>query len=112
MEQVRQWLLNGVRQWLIMESISQTDRVMDAKVVVTNEGMVKAITFFDKSIKATADALGVKPPTVCQWRAGKRPVPPRRCVELEQLTGGVISRKELRADWAGIWPELNDVEGK
>ena len=79
---------------------------MESKAVVTNKGMVKAITFFDKSIKTTAKALGVKSPTVCQWRAGKRPVPPRRCVELERLTGGVISRKELRSDWASIWPEL------
>lgn len=56
---------------------------------------------------ALARALGVKPPTVQQWVKGERPVPPNRCVAIERLTQGGVTRKELRPDdWADYWPEL------
>lgn len=58
------------------------------------------------SVQALATALGVTSPTICSWRKGNRPVPPKRCVQLEQLTDGLIQRKNLRSDWALIWPEL------
>jgi len=59
---------------------------------------------------ALARAIGVKPPTVQQWVNGERPVPPNRCVAIERLTSGVVSRKHLRPDdWAEFWPELAQV---
>ncbi len=48
---------------------------------------------------------------VSQWlRPGTstgRPVPPKQCVRIEQLTRGQVTRQALRpADWKEIWPEL------
>ncbi|MCM1128981.1 MAG: helix-turn-helix domain-containing protein [Oxalobacter formigenes] len=54
-----------------------------------------------------ASALGVTPVTVCLWGKGKK-VPPKRAVQIEQVTGGRVTRKELRDDWYLIWPELAD----
>ncbi len=56
---------------------------------------------------ALARAIGVKPPTVQQWVNGERPVPPNRCVAIERLTSGTVTRKHLRPDdWSEYWPEL------
>ncbi|MBN8749506.1 MAG: helix-turn-helix domain-containing protein [Variovorax sp.] len=58
-------------------------------------------------VSKMAAALGVAAPTVRQWVTGLRPVPPRRCPAVEGLTGGLVSRRELRPDdWREIWPEL------
>lgn len=54
-----------------------------------------------------ARAVGVKPPTVSQWADGRRPIPICRCVSIEQVTKGVVTRQELRPDdWQLIWPDL------
>jgi len=59
------------------------------------------------SAVALADALGISSPTVSEWRSGRRPVPIERCVEIEQVTGGAVTRQQLRPDdWHRIWPEL------
>lgn len=61
---------------------------------------------------ALAKALGVTPVTVNQWvrpngANSSRPVPPKQCVRIEALTGGEVTRRELRPDdWRDIWPEL------
>ena len=61
---------------------------------------------------ALARALGIKPPTVSEWRVGARPVPIERCVAIEQATGGEVRRWDLRPeDWYRIWPELIGAEG-
>ncbi|WP_018610201.1 transcriptional regulator [Uliginosibacterium gangwonense] len=56
-----------------------------------------------------ARRLGVTQGAVSQWLKGVRPIPIERCVEIEQATGGVVTRQELRTDWALIWPELSVV---
>lgn len=54
-----------------------------------------------------ARALGVTPPTVNQWIKGTRPIPAEQCVAIEQVTGGQVTRRQLRpSDWRAIWPEL------
>ncbi|TAN28285.1 MAG: hypothetical protein EPN31_09035 [Castellaniella sp.] len=54
-----------------------------------------------------ANKLGIPVPVVSGWAAGTRPVPIIRCVEIEELTGGEVTRKQLRPhDWWQIWPEL------
>jgi len=54
-----------------------------------------------------ARRLGVTQSAVNQWLKGVRPIPIERCVEIEQATGGGVTRQELRTDWALIWPELS-----
>jgi DNA-binding transcriptional regulator YdaS (Cro superfamily) len=54
-----------------------------------------------------AKALGVPQELVSQWRTGVRPVPLERCVDIERLTEGKVTRRDLRPDdWERIWPEL------
>ena len=54
-----------------------------------------------------AGMLGVSQPVVSSWVIGRKPVPEKRCVEIERLTSGAVTRKDLRPDdWADIWPEL------
>lgn len=56
---------------------------------------------------ALARMIGVKPPVVFEWERLGRPVPERRCVLIEQSTGGAVTRRDLRpSDWWLIWPEL------
>ena len=60
---------------------------------------------------ALARILSVSAPTVSQWKSGIRPIPAERCVEIEQVTNGQVTRKDLRPDdWAQIWPELIEKE--
>lgn len=75
-------------------------------------GIEKAISHFGNMSRMAA-ALGVKPPSVLDWRNKKRELPVKRCVQIEQITNGVVTRKDLRPDdWREIWPELSDVERK
>lgn len=54
-----------------------------------------------------AKQLKVSPAFVHQMLSGTRPVPPNLCPRLEKLSGGSVSRKDLRPlDWQEIWPEL------
>ena len=60
-----------------------------------------------------AALLGVRPPTVSQWQSGIRPVPVERCADIERVTAGLVTRKDLRPDdWQKIWPELAQKEQK
>lgn len=56
-----------------------------------------------------AKKLGVSPPVVSQWLNFERPVPIEKCVSIERITNGEVTRKELRPnDWNRIWPELTE----
>ena len=47
-----------------------------------------------------------------QVAAGRRPMPPERAVSIEEATGRVVRRWDLRpTDWHLIWPELIGAEG-
>ncbi len=60
-----------------------------------------------KGQTALARAVGVTQPTVSEWLRGDRPVPVERCVLIERVTDGVVTRRHLRpTDWWRIWPEL------
>lgn len=54
-----------------------------------------------------AQAIGAHSPDVSRWAKNKRPVPIPHCSSIEEATGGLVTRKELRPkDWHVIWPEL------
>jgi DNA-binding transcriptional regulator YdaS (Cro superfamily) len=54
-----------------------------------------------------ARALSVTPPTVSEWVSGRRDVPVLRCPQIERITQGAVTRRDLRPDdWHAIWPEL------
>ncbi|MGB7422909.1 MAG: Cro/CI family transcriptional regulator [Comamonas sp.] len=58
-----------------------------------------------------ASALGVTMAAIGNWKA--RGVPVQRCVVIERLTQGAVTRRDLRPDdWRDIWPELIESETK
>jgi DNA-binding transcriptional regulator YdaS (Cro superfamily) len=56
--------------------------------------------------------MGVTPSFLTQLTTSKnrRPIPIKRCVQIEICTGGRVTRQEMRADWREIWPELAAME--
>ena len=53
---------------------------------------------------ALAERLGVTPAAIGNWKS--RGVPIEHCWEIERLTGGKVTRKQLHPGWARIWPDL------
>jgi DNA-binding transcriptional regulator YdaS (Cro superfamily) len=38
-------------------------------------------------------------------------ISPKRCVQIEEATGGGVTRQEMRPDdWADLWPELKTAD--
>lgn len=56
---------------------------------------------------ALAKAIEAAPSFVNQWVKGNRPIPAAYCVAIERVTGGQVTRQELRPDdyWL-VWPDL------
>lgn len=61
-----------------------------------------------------ASDLGVSPSYLSQMASGAAPISPKRCVRIEKLSDGLVTRKyDLHPlDWQEIWPELNDEQPK
>ncbi|MCL2829401.1 MAG: helix-turn-helix domain-containing protein [Betaproteobacteria bacterium] len=54
-----------------------------------------------------AKKLGVARSHVYEWRCGNRTCPPLICVEIERITLGAVTRRDLRPkDFEKHWPEL------
>ena len=54
-----------------------------------------------------AKDLGVSQGLVSQWLLGKTLVSPKKCVFIEQITNGAVTRQDLRPnDYWEYWPEL------
>jgi DNA-binding transcriptional regulator YdaS (Cro superfamily) len=54
--------------------------------------------------EALAAALGIKSPSISEWRKRGK-VPPERCIAIEQATEGAVTRYELRPDIFGEAPK-------
>ena len=51
--------------------------------------------------------IGAHLPDVSDWANGKRPIPVKAAVAIEEATGQAVTRKEMfPCDWQDIWPEL------
>lgn len=55
---------------------------------------------------ALAKTLDISLSSLSQIAHNSEGTSPARCVAIEQATGGAVTRKDLRSDWAEIWPEL------
>jgi DNA-binding transcriptional regulator YdaS (Cro superfamily) len=56
---------------------------------------------------ALADRLGMSRQRVSSWKY--MGIPAKHCYQLEQLTEGKVTRKEMRpTDWQHYWPELGE----
>jgi len=68
--------------------------------------MRKACEYFG-GITALARLLDVSPQLVHRWASGQQEIPHIRCVQIEKLTNGDVTRQMLRPDdWWEMWPEL------
>lgn len=56
-------------------------------------------------VSALAGELGVRPPTVSQWRKGDRPVPPRLALALASKWPAIVTVHDLRPDVFGPAPQ-------
>ncbi|AVL70847.1 transcriptional regulator [Oligella urethralis] len=56
-----------------------------------------------------AKQLNVSPVMVSQWVAGTKQVPAERCIEIEELTNGLVTCEKLRPDlnWSVLRKPLN-----
>ena len=61
---------------------------------------------------ALAAELGVSLSYLSQMAAGTAAISPARCVAIEEFTMRRVTRKELREDWASIWPPRRPVNPK
>jgi DNA-binding transcriptional regulator YdaS (Cro superfamily) len=57
-----------------------------------------------------ARLLQVTAPTVNQWCSGERPVPAKRAVQIEALTGGVVNRTDLCPSFP--WRQIASVSAE
>lgn len=58
--------------------------------------------------KELAEVLEVSSSYLSQMASGKTAISPARCVDIENATNRVVTRKDLRPnDWFKIWPELS-----
>jgi DNA-binding transcriptional regulator YdaS (Cro superfamily) len=56
-----------------------------------------------------AISLGVGISYISQMASGYRVISPARASQIETLTGGIVSRREMRPDdWKSIWPDLSE----
>lgn len=55
----------------------------------------KALKYFDGNQRRFSEAIGVSPAFVSQMLKGIRPVPARIAIEIEKVTGGIVTKKEL-----------------
>ena len=64
----------------------------------------KAVTILNTTLSGLATSLGISRGAVSQWKTNG--VPACRCLAIESLTGGAVTRKELRPnDWHVYWPD-------
>lgn len=81
--------------------------VMRAEQDANMQGIDLAISLVGGQVRL-AESLGVRQQTVSYWR--KAGVPVEHCAAIERLTGGRVTRRDLRPDdWARIWPELQEL---
>lgn len=60
-----------------------------------------------------AKSLGVSTSYLCQMASGAAPIPHERAVEIEGLSDGAVTRRDMFPEkWHRIWPELSIPEEK
>ena len=58
-------------------------------------------------LKDVAAALGTSQSYLSQMLHGRKPWAPKYCIGIESITGGAVTRQDLRPhDALRIWPEL------
>ena len=79
-------------------TFGDTSRRMDTRK--QNPGIFRAVEIFG-SQTALAKRIGVGQGVVSYWLNSAKQVPPKRAVQIEAVTNGEVTRKELRPDLWG-----------
>jgi len=74
---------------------------------MNNEALDKACDAMG-SQEALAKALYIRSPSISEWRKRKR-VPAGRCRDIEKVTGGQVTRHDLRPDLYGEQVTRHDL---
>jgi DNA-binding transcriptional regulator YdaS (Cro superfamily) len=61
------------------------------------DAILKTIKHFGNQKKA-AQEIGVTQQLISKWNTGASPIPAKKCVLIEQLTCGEVTRQQLRPD--------------
>lgn len=56
--------------------------------------------------RMTAAGFPATQSLVSQWESGEVVIPPERCAQVEQVTGGAVRREDLRPDIFGPLPVM------
>jgi DNA-binding transcriptional regulator YdaS (Cro superfamily) len=80
--------------------------VLRMKTHIQHPIMVAADLFGTQRV--LADLLDIHPSMISQIANGRRKVPARMCRKIELLTGGAVTRYDLRPDIFGSTPESED----
>lgn len=77
---------------------------------------MKLTDYFEREGRGAASrlatAIGAYSSDVSDWASGKRPIPVKAAVAIEQETNGDVRRWDLYPDdWFRIWPELISIDG-
>lgn len=67
----------------------------------TNTRFIKAVVDAAGGMGPFAKHMKIKTSQVHQWTAGLRPVPLEKCIEIERLTEGQVTRYHLRPELFG-----------
>lgn len=93
-----------------------SNALLSAAMETPNLSALRRVVEIFGSQSALASALQISKVAVGQWfldtdNLSHRHVPPRQCVRIERLTGGVVGRRELRPhDWQQWWPEMDGAQ--
>jgi DNA-binding transcriptional regulator YdaS (Cro superfamily) len=71
------------------------------------EALLRAIELIGSQAEL-ARRLGVRPQLISQWTQGKRPLPPIRAAQIEELTEGQVTRLQLLPDFPWVTPRNPD----
>lgn len=70
------------------------------------EQALKKAANISGNFSCLAVLLGVTPQTIRDWKIGRRPIPAKRAMAIEQITHGKVLREELVPNWHELWIEL------
>lgn len=68
------------------------------------DALKAALDTFPGGQKALAKAIGTTPQFVWQWAKGRRPIPPRFAIAIEDATKGAVTRYQISPQVFGTKP--------
>lgn len=74
---------------------------MKNKIIEKNKTIESVIEMLGGTQKSAAEAIGVSQPSVMRWLHGRCGPDARAAIQIEKVTGGKVTRAQLRPDIFG-----------